>query len=153
VERVFPNSKKLTVEFSVTPQQNNYGRLEIELTDAKGIPCLRLMFDSTGNLLTKQGYRDKSLGKYNTGETIAVKLDLNTTDRFYTVSVNGSKPSNNLCFATVESVERIVFRTGITRRFPDADTPTDQMYDLPYPDRMDRQAVYFIDYLKTAPAK
>jgi hypothetical protein len=35
--------------------------LQIELTDAKGAPCLRLMFDSTGSVLTKQGYRNKSL--------------------------------------------------------------------------------------------
>jgi hypothetical protein len=152
-ERIFPTSKKIAIEFSVTPQQNNFGLLEIELTDAKGIPCLRLMFDSSGNILTKQGYRDKTLGKYNVAETVTVKIELNTTTRFYTVSMNGNKPSNNLCFAPVESVERIVFRTGSTRRFPNADTPTDQMYDLPNPDRKDKEAVYFINYLKTASIK
>jgi hypothetical protein len=149
-ERVFPNSKKITVEFSITPQQNNFGLLEIELTDAKGMPCLRLMFDSTGNILTKQGYRNKSLGKYNKGETSVIKIDLNTTTRFYTVTVNSNKPSNNLCFAPVESVERIIFRTGSVRRFPDADTPTDQSYDLPDPGHKDKEAVYFIHYLKTS---
>ena len=85
-ERVFPDSKKVAVEFSITPQQNNFGSLEIELVDTKGTPCLRLMFDSTGNILTKQGYRNKSLGKYNAGETVAFKIELNTTTRFYTVS-------------------------------------------------------------------
>ncbi len=35
------------------------------------------------------------------------------------------------------------------RRFPDADTPTDQMYDLPDADRKDKEAVYYINYLKT----
>jgi len=54
-----------------------------------------------------------------------------------------------LCFAPVESVERIVFRTGSTRRFPNADTPTDQDYDLPGADQKDKEAVYFIHYLKT----
>src|SRR6185295_13962465 len=144
-----PNSKKISIEFSLKPQQNNYGSLEIELVDAKGTPCLRLMLDSTGSILTKQGYRNKSVGKYNAGETVAIKIELNTTTRFYTVSINDGKPNNNLCFAPVESVERIVFRTGSTRRFPDADTPTDQDYDLPNADRRNKEAVYLIYYLKT----
>jgi hypothetical protein len=148
-ERVFPESKKIAVEFSVAAQQNNFGAMEIELVDKKGIPCLRLMLDSTGSILTKQGYRNKSLGKYNVGESLTIKIELNTATRFYTVSINGKSPSNNLCFAPVESVERIVFRTGNTRRFPDADTPTDQDYDLPNADRRDKEAVYMIHYLKT----
>jgi hypothetical protein len=148
-ERVFPNSKSLAIEFSVVPQQNNFGSLEIELTDAKGTPGLRLMFDSTGSILTKQGYRNKSLSKYNAGEPVSIKVELNTTTRFYTVSINGKSPSNNLFFAPLGSVERIVFRTGSTRRFPDADTPTDQMYDLPGPNEKDKAAQFFIKYLKT----
>ena len=149
-ERVFPNSKKILVEFSVTPQQDSYGNLEIELVDAKGTPCLRLAFDSSGTLTTKAGYRNKSLAKYKAGEKLTVKIVLNTATRFYTCTINNGKASNNLCFAPVESVERIVFRTGNIRRFPDADTPTDQMYDLPDADSKDKEAVYFINYLKTS---
>ena len=80
---------------------------------------------------------------------MTIKIELNTATRFYNVSINGKNPSNNLCFAPVESVERIVFRTGSTRRFPDADTPTDQDYDLPGADRKEKEAVYMIYYLKT----
>lgn len=149
-ERVFPNSKALAMEFAVTPQQNGHGHLEIEVTDAKGSPCLRLMFDSTGNILTKQGYRNKTLTKYNVVETVTFRIELNTATRFYTVTINGKNPSNNLFFAPVESVERIVFRTGVTRRFPDADTPTDQMYDLPNADGKEKQAQFFIKFLKTS---
>lgn len=148
-ERVFPNAKSVGIEFAVTPKQNDFGNLEIEVVDAKGIPCLRLVFDSTGTILTKQGYRNKSLGKYNSGDIVSFKVELNTATRFYTVSINGKNPSNNLCFAPVESVERIVFRTGNTRRFPDADTPTDQDYDLPNADARTKEAVYLIHYLKT----
>ena len=148
-ERVFPNARNVGIEFAVTPKQIDFGNLEIEVVDAKGIPCLRLMFDSTGTIFTKQGYRNKSLGKYISGETISFKIELNTRTRFYTVSINGKNPSTNLCFAPVESVERIVFRTGNTRRFPDADTPTDQDYDLPNADAKSKEAVYLIHYLKT----
>lgn len=148
-ERLFPVTKKLTVDFTVTAQQNSFGTMEIEVVDTKGIPCLRLILDSTGAILTKQGYRNKSLGKYTAGETINFNIELNTATRFYTVSINGSKPNNNLCFAPVTSVERIVFRTGRVRRFPNADTPTDQNYDLPGADTKDKEAVYQIHYLKT----
>lgn len=148
-ERVFPVTKKVMVDFSITPLQNNSGVLEIELTDAKGTACLRLMLDSTGTILTKQGYRNKSLGKYTAGETINFKIELNTATRFYTVSINGTKPNNNLCFAPVATLERIVFRTGSVRRFPNADTPTDQDYDLPGADARTKEAVYQIHYLKT----
>lgn len=58
-----------------------------------------------------------------------------------------------MCFAPVESVGRIVFRTGDTRRFPNADTPTDQMYDLPEADKMDKEAVYSIPFLKITTIK
>ena len=148
-ERVFPAAKKVVVEFSVTSQQNNSGDLEIELVNAKGTPCLRLMLDSTGTVLTKQGYRNKSLGKYTAGEKLDIKIELNTATRFYNVTINGGKPSVNLCFAPVETVERIVFRTGETRRFPNADTSTDQDYDLPNANITLKEAVYQIHYLKT----
>lgn len=151
-ERVFPTAKKVTVEFSITPQQNNTAVLEIELLNEKGTPCLRLMLDSSGNILTKQGYRNKSLGKYSAGEALNIKIELNTATRFYMVTING-KASNNICFAPVQSVERIVFRTGETRRFPNADTATDQDYDLPNADAKDKEAIYFIHYLKTTSLK
>jgi hypothetical protein len=49
----------------------------------------------------------------------------------------------------VAAVERIVFRTGSVRRFPNADTLTDQDYDLPNADSRDKEAVFQIHYLKT----
>ncbi len=107
------------------------------------------MLDLSGSILTKQGYRNKSLGKYNAGEKLSFKIELNTTTRFYTVTINGGKSSNNLCFAPVAAVERIVFRTGSVRRFPNADTLTDQDYDLPNADSRDKEAVFQIHYLKT----
>lgn len=148
-ERLFPESKKLTVAFSVTAQQHDHGSLEIELVDAKGSPCLRLTLDAAGGIFTKAGYRNKSLGKYRAGQSLNIILELNTATRFYTCSINGAPASNNIFFAPVASVDRIVFRTGSTRRFPDADTPTDQEYDLPAADGRVKESVYFLDYLKT----
>jgi hypothetical protein len=55
----------------------------------------------------------------------------------------------NLFFAPIHYVRRIVFRTGGVRRFPNADTPTDQDYDLPNAGEKTQKATYYIAYLKT----
>jgi hypothetical protein len=115
--------------------------------------CLRLILDSTGSILTKQGYRNKSLGKYKQGEELTIKIELNTATRFYHVIINGGKPAANIFFQQVESVERLVFRTGSVRRFPDADTPTDQNYDLPGADHRDKEAKYLIHSVITKALK
>lgn len=148
-ERVFPAAAQKKIEFTITPAQQDVGSLEIELVDAKGTPTIRIMLDSAGNILTKQGYRNKSLGKYTANQPLHFKIDINTTTRFYTVEINGGKPANNICFAPVHSIERLVFRTGATRRFPDADTPTDQDYDLPNANASTKDAVYYIHQVKT----
>jgi hypothetical protein len=148
-ERIFPESKNLVVEFTISAQQTNTGNLEIELLDKKGIATLRIMLDSTGSILTKQGYRNKSLGKYNAGEQLHIKIELNTRTRFYTVTINNGRPNLNLFFQPVESVERLLFRTGEVRRFPNADTPTDQDYDLPNANGRAKETVYFIHSVKT----
>jgi hypothetical protein len=144
-ERVVPASKKLAASFSIVPQQNSYGSLQIEFVDAKGNAGIRMILDSTGSLVTKAGYRYKKLCKYAAGEKMDIKVELNTAARFYTVTVNGKVEGGaNLFFAPLDHVQRVTFRTGDLRRFPDADTPTDQMYDLPDAGRMDKEAIYYL---------
>lgn len=143
-ERLFPESKQVNIDFSLTPAQNQHGDLYVEVLDTKGTATLRLILDSAGNVLTKQGYRNKSLGKYRAGETLRIRIELNTTTRFYSVIINDGKPSLNVFFQPVEKVQRIAFRTGEVRRFPNADTPTDQDYDLPAAASRVKEATYFI---------
>jgi len=50
----------------------------------------------------------------------------------------------------VLSVNRVVFRTGNIRRFPDADTPTDQDFDRPNAGEAAKQAVFYIKSFKTS---
>lgn len=148
-ERVIPASKKLVAEFSVTPRQHNTGLLDIEFLDARGTPGIRLSFDSTGVFRTKAGYRNKSLLNYEAGKPYDIKVQLNVQTRLYSVTVNGKSAGNGVLFAPLESVSRIAFRTGDTRRFPNADTPTDQMFDLPDSGVKDVEAVFEIKYLIT----
>jgi hypothetical protein len=149
-ERVIPSSKKITVEFSITPQQNDHRWMDIEFTNAQGNAGVRFSFDSTGSFITKAGYRNRNLMKYVAGETYNIKVELNTDTRFYTVTVNGKQLSPGLFFAPLASIDRVVFRTGHVRRFPDADTPTDQNYDLPDGGRQDKKAVWYISSFKTS---
>jgi hypothetical protein len=143
-ERVIPASKRSNAAISVLPAQNNHGQLDIEFQDTKGNAAIRLSFDSAGMLTTKAGYRNRGVTKYNAGEEMNIRVEWNVDTRFYTISINGKNPSNNIFFAPVESIERIVFRTGGVRRFPDADTPTDQMYDLPKGGESAPQATFHI---------
>lgn len=147
-ERVVPEASRAKIEFSVTPKQVANGRLDIEVQDNLNTACLRLSFDSTGNIITKAGYRDKILAKYEAGKAYDFVIELNTSTRLYTVSINGSKPNNNIIFAPIHQVHHVSFRTGGVRRFPNADTPTDQMFDLPYAGEKDKEAIYDISYFK-----
>ena len=149
-ERVIRSSKKIVTQFAITPQQNDHGWLDIEFTNAQGNSGVRLSFDSAGSLITKAGYRNRNLMKYNAGETYDIKVELNCDTRFYTVTVNGKALSPGLFFAPLASIDRVVFRTGHVRRFPDADTPTDQDFDLPKGGEQDKKAVYYISSFKTS---
>jgi hypothetical protein len=148
-ERIVPESKKLIANFTIIPAQNNTGMLNIEVQNAMGDAALRLTFDSTGVFRAKTGYRSKSILKYIANTPYHISIKLNTDTRFYTVNVNGKDVLTALFFAPVLNVNRVVFRTGDTRRFPDADTPTDQDYDLPKAGEPVAPAAFYIKSFKT----
>jgi len=148
-ERVIPSSKKLVAEFTIIPQQSDKGQLDIEFLDGHGLAGVRLSFDSTGSFITKAGYRNRNLMKYAAGETYRFRIELNTANRFYTVSCNGKTLPAGLFFQPLASIDRVVFRTGSVRRFPDADTPTDQDYDLPNGGEKAAKASFLIMNFKT----
>lgn len=130
-ERLFPESRKGVVKFSIIPAQNDKGIMHIELQDHKGTAALRLILDSDGLFKTKAGYRLSNITQYEPGKQLDVQIDFDAARRYYEVSLNGKLVKRNIFFAPVHSLERVVFRTGEVRRFPNADTPTDQDYDLP----------------------
>ena len=151
-ERLFPAAQKLEVAFTVTPAQHNYGMLQIELQDGKGTPGIRLVFDADSVFKTKAGARFKNFMKYAADSVYNIRLNINTTNRFYTINVNGKDVLTSLLFAPVDKLERIVFRTGEPRHFPDADTPADQEYDLKQAGEQEAHtAKFYIRSLKTSP--
>ena len=123
--------------------------LDIEFQNAAGDAALRLTFDSTGVFRAKTGYRSKNMLKYTANQLYHITIKLNTDTRFYTVNVNGKDVLTNLFFAPVLNVERVVFRTGDVRRFPNANTPTDQDYDQPNAGEPVAPATFYIKSFKT----
>lgn len=149
-ERVVPESRRLAVEFAVTAEQYN-GRLQIEALDAKGTAAVRLTLGPDSVLSAKTGYRESRIAGYKAGEEHVIRLELDAGKRMCRVRVDGRDAGLKIFFAPVASFRRISFRTGPVRRFPDADTPTDQSFDLPDAGRSDAEAVFRISRFKTEP--
>ncbi|MFM6975966.1 MAG: six-hairpin glycosidase [Sphingobacteriaceae bacterium] len=148
-ERVIKPAQKLTLSFTVTPNQNDRGQLQVEVQDAKGIPALRLVFDEQGALKIKAGYRYSGLMNYEAGKTYQIVLELDCTTRIYKIKVNGQDKGAKVYYAPIDAFSRVMFRTGEVRHFPDAETPTDQNYDLKNAGEKDPEAIFYIHSLKT----
>jgi hypothetical protein len=123
--------------------------LYIELQDAKSTTAVRLIFDADGEFRTKAGARYKNMMRYHANEKYVVNISFQTHTRSYKVYVNGKEIGTYLFFAPVESLERIVFRTGEPRYFPTPDTPADQPYDVKDAGESDPLAEFYIHSLKT----
>ena len=149
VERVLPEAKKLSASFSIIPHQSDKGLLDVEFQNAKGSAGIRISFDSTGSVRVKAGYRYKDILKYKAGEQYDMKVEADVNDRSYTLFINGKNEGKFLFFAPLDTIQRISFRTGDVRRFPNADTPTDQMYDLPNGNAVNEVSGFYIKSLIT----
>ena len=125
VERKIPATKELSVEFRVLPKQNDRGLLQIEFLDQHGTACSRIELTDEGIVRCKGGARYGNLGKYHANEALRMRCVLSVSKRMIEVYINGKKAGQRMFFAPVESIERIMFRTGAERRFPDIDTPAD----------------------------
>ena len=128
-ERVIPNTKELEVEFDLIVGQNGYGELDIEFVDDAGTVCSRIVVDSTGVIRVKGGAR------YGT---------LSTSLHRAVYYLNGKKACVRQFDTPVESISRIVFRTGMLFDKPDINTPADQDYDMPRADEHDPKANFAI---------
>jgi hypothetical protein len=86
---------------------------------------------------------------YEPGKVYTIRLEATAPNRFYHVYINWERKSTGLCYAPVHGFERVTFRTGDVRRFPDVDTPTDQDYDIPQTGKPVNEAVFSIYSLTT----
>ncbi|MFI1772407.1 exo-alpha-sialidase [Thalassobellus citreus] len=151
VERVIPFAEKMEASFTVIPEQNNHGMLQVEFQNEKGMPTIRFIFDSEGNLKHKAGYRLRNITSYEAGKTYTIKVSLNAKSRSYTFSVNGGEDIRGILFQPVEGISRVMFRTGEQRHYPTVDTPVDtpDYDDVPFTGASVPEAVFNIKSLIT----
>lgn len=149
VTRILPSSQRITVEMEVVAGQSDFGELQIEFQDGKGQAAARLLFESDGILKYKDGYRNSGVLEYEAGKTYHIVVSLNVQENQYDLTINGKEKKGRIFFAPVHEIERVVFRTGEVRRFPNVDTPTDQDYDLPNAGKPLKNARFYIKSLKS----
>ena len=134
-ERVIPNTKELEVEFDLMMDQEDECELDIEFVDDEGNVCSRIVVDSTQTIKVKGGARYGTILKnYEPGVEIHIKAVLSTSLHRAIYYLNGKKACERQFDTPVESISRIVFRTGPLFDKPDINTPADQDFDMPRAD-------------------
>ena len=151
VERKIPATKELKVSFDLKAQQNHTGLLQIEFLDAQGTACSRIELTDEGIMRCKGGARYGGLGKYEANTTYHFEVILSVSRRVTEVYINGKKAGQRMFFTPVEAIERIMFRTGSERRFPDVDTPADWDGILPNAGEHAPTATFSIANFTTTP--
>ena len=152
-ERVIPSTKELEVEFDLQASQTAHGELHIEFLDDEGTVCSRIVVDSTGVMRVKGGARyGTMLRNYQAGVTYHVRAVLSTSLHRAVYYVDGRKACTRQFDTPVESISRIVFRTGPLFTQPDINTPADQDFDMPRADEQDPHASFAIANVTSVPS-
>jgi hypothetical protein len=150
--RVFPESRVVTLRLRVRPEQTQNGRLEIDVTDARGLRPARLALTAEGVLTAENGRKRENLGTYAAKTWLDLELDVDTRSRRYTVRLGGKTVLENAAFAErVETVERLSLRTGPYREYPYLTTKNETDDDVANPDDPEPLAVYYVDDVKVTP--
>lgn len=143
-ERLIPAGRKGSLRFIMEALQNTRGKLEIELTNNQGLAASRIVFDEDGLIKVKTGYREIGLIAYEPNKEYHFQIDYDVSTRSLVIRVNNEGAKTRLFFQPVSEISRVVYRTGKVRRFPDADTPTDQNFDVPNPGEPVDESTYRI---------
>ena len=151
VERKVPASRELKVSFDFCVSKKPVAEpFQIEFLDAQGTACSRLELTSDLKLRCKGGARYGNFMGYEPGRTYHLEALLSVPNRLIQVFVDGKKVGQRIFFAPVESIERVMFRTGQERRFPDVDTEADWYGTLPNAGAIDEEAVLQLSNFATS---
>jgi hypothetical protein len=111
-ERAFPEGRQISIEFRVQAVQVGHGLLEFEVQDRQGRRPLKLRL--TDRWLA-QAHLSRGVDSLPvpTQAWLHLRLELDCAAGNYTLFLNGKEVTSKLAFAEkVETVERLVFRTG-----------------------------------------
>jgi hypothetical protein len=159
VERIFPESKKFTIDFKVNPLEIPRGyALDIEVQDKHGVRPMKIRLDKDW-ISFDQRYADVphpvriELGKWH-----AFSLTFDCESQTYSLKINGKLIDEKVSFAfEVDALQRIVFRTGPYRgevppkwfNISTTDTPGLSVEDMPGTEQKVNASVFLIDDIVT----
>ena len=159
-ERAFPEDSRVRIEFRMLAVQVGNGVLEFEVQDRRGARPLKLRLD--GDWLAQEHLARKADAIALTPQQwLRVALELDCTAGQYSLALDGKTVSTRMRFAEkVETVERLVFRTGpwrgdVRAAFAEGEhgTPGFSQGDLPGADQRVPLSLYWIDDLRTGPVE
>ena len=110
-ERIFPESRCTTVTFRILAHQVGPARLDFEIQDRQGRRPMRLQVDSTW-LSTDLGTQSGDPIRIISGQWLSVNVYLDCGTQQYDLAVNGTLRRGIRFAEKVDSLERLVFRTG-----------------------------------------
>jgi hypothetical protein len=149
-ERVFPESKKVTVKFDIMTSEVANGRMEIDVVAMNGQRAVSVILGNNGMIYSLDRGKAIALPVANTGKWMSFKLDIDCASRAYTFSVDGKKHVDGGSFVeTVPAVQRLIFRTGVYRRV--VPTTGKQEKDVPNSGVAVPQVSYYVDNVSIAP--
>jgi hypothetical protein len=154
-QRVFPQSKKVRVDFKVLISQLGHASLFVEAQDQRGRRPIKLRFESNW-LWMDRGRTEKRPVAIRTGRWIDISLELDCEAQKYDLLVNSKLVSSGIKFGQeVQTLESLVFRTGpwrngvpplIVEREP---APGNHSEDLLGSDVKSSLSVFLIDDVRT----
>ena len=150
-ERVFPESTKVAVEFSMTACHTGVGELQFEVVDRRGGLAVRLVFAADGTIQIKAAGHPLPVGIYHPCAWHKVYLEIDTAIHRFDLEMDDRRlvESGSLAMP-VRSVERLIFRTGPRRCAPTLETNRFEGEDLPRADVPTMPAVFCINYVRTS---
>lgn len=155
-QRMFPESKKqVTVEFDAYIEKVGSAYLFVEVQDKYGNRPNALRFDGVHVGMARGGVEPDPL-LYPSGKWMHVRMDLDLDEQGYTLYVNGDKIHDLEFDEDVDSLERLVFRTGpwrgdVRQFIIDGEPGSKGQYkeDLPGADTKIDESIFYIDNVRT----
>jgi hypothetical protein len=119
--RMFPGSKGIHAKFRVKPMQIN-ALFNFEIQDNKGQKSLTIQLTKEGTITFTDSQSVSILKNYLAGKWLKVEIKSEQEKGHATISINGKKVKEiNSKNQKENSLERLIFRTGESRKLGDTD--------------------------------
>ncbi len=146
--RVFKEGTNIALSVKVKVAVIDTTQFDINITDRFGNGPIQITFDNDNFIKTTESSGMKPLMRFNIGDWYTIKINLNTHNLGrYSIMINDKLIAENVpALMAVKSVERVSFRTGAYRNFPNRKTPNEvKSPPLPGADEKQNLSNYFID--------